>query len=84
MNDSLECLDLLHLSIISNGLLTEEERIENLLGVLPYQFEPELDCDCLENHIGVGGVTQSHTKCILGIPVYLNQIYLNIYQFKYN
>ena len=55
MNDSLEYLDLLHLSIISNGLLTEEERIENLLGVLPYQFEPELDCDCLENHIGGGG-----------------------------
>ena len=45
---SLEYSDMLHFSIISNGLSIEEERIENLLGVLTYQFEPQ-------NHMG-GGV----------------------------
>ena len=31
----LEYLDLSHLSITSNGILIEEETVENLLGVLP-------------------------------------------------
>ena len=36
-NDSLEYLDLLHLSITTNGSSNEEETAENPLGVLPYQ-----------------------------------------------
>ena len=39
MDDSLEYSDLSHLSIMSNGLSIKEETIENLLRVLPYQFE---------------------------------------------
>ena len=31
----LEYLDVSHLSITSNGILIEEETVENLLGVLP-------------------------------------------------
>ena len=46
--------DLSHLSITSNGLSTEEKTIENPLGVLPYQFEPEFDSECPEKHIGWG------------------------------
>ena len=48
MEDSLEYLDLAHLSITPNGLLIEET-IENLLGALPYQFELEFNSDGLEN-----------------------------------
>ena len=33
------------------GLSLEEETIENPLGVLSYQFEPEINSDCSENHI---------------------------------
>ena len=36
MDDSSDNSDLSHLSIISNGLSIEEDRIKNPLGVLPY------------------------------------------------
>ena len=74
MNDILEYLDSLHLSIISNGLSFEEETIENPLGVLPHQFELQFDSDGLENHISWRFLTRSHKKFILSIPVYLNTI----------
>ena len=51
-DDSLGYLDLSHLSITSNGLSIEEETIENLIWVLPYQVEPEFNSDGRENHIG--------------------------------
>ena len=51
-DDSLKHLDLSHLSITWNGLSIEEEAIENLLGVLPYHFEPEWDSDGPEKHSG--------------------------------
>ena len=54
--------DLSHLSITSNGLLTEET-IENALYVLPYQFQPEFDSDGPGNLIG-WGVTRTHTHVI--------------------
>ena len=53
------------LSITSNGLSIDEETIENVLGVLPNQFEPEFDSDGLENRIswGVNTVTYKiHTR----------------------
>ena len=71
---SLEYLDLLQLSIISNGLSIGEERIENLLCILPYQFEPIFDSNGLENHItwGINMITYKvHSR-------HVNQIYKNI------
>ena len=38
MDDSLEYLDLSHLSITSNGLSIKEETIEDLLGVFVLEF----------------------------------------------
>ena len=49
---SLEYLDLSHLSITSNGLSTEDETVEHLLGVLPYQFQLEFVSGDPENQIG--------------------------------
>ena len=58
MDNSLEYLDLSHLSITSSGVSTEEETTENPLGVLPYLFELEFDSDGPENQdhrMGWGG-----------------------------
>ena len=55
MDDSLEYLDLSHLSIILNGLLTEQETIESLLGILPYQFEPVFNSRTVSLGGGGGG-----------------------------
>ena len=53
-DDSLEYLDLSHLSITSNGLSTKKEIIANPLGVLPYQCEPGFDRDSPEKNINIG------------------------------
>ena len=50
-DDSLEYLNLSHLSLTSNGLSIEEETIENLLSVLPYQFEAGFNNDGPKKHI---------------------------------
>ena len=48
-DNSSEYLELLHLSITTNRL-SNEETIENLLGVFPHQFELVFDSNSLENY----------------------------------
>ena len=60
-NDSLE-----YLSITTNGSTNEEETAENLLGVLPYQFEPEFNSDDAENHVTIEIVNENeHVETLL-------------------
>ena len=74
-NVSLEYLDLLYLSITTNGSSNEEQTAENPLGVLPYQFEPEFDSNDAENHIRVSfhkailaTIDLSYLRLILRLP----------------
>ena len=74
-DNSLEYLDLSHLSITSNGLSIEET--ENLLGVLPYQFEPVFD---RRSQLG-GGVVNTVTYEVHSR--HTSTSYLNIYLKNY-
>ena len=64
MDANFEYLYLSHLSITLNGLLIEEETIENLLGNLPYQFELKVDSDGLENHTGLIIINNNNNNII--------------------
>ena len=62
----MEYSDLLHLSITSNGLSIEEERIKNLLGVLRYQLESIFD----SRTVSAGGGGVGVGVCVFKVVTY--------------